>query len=609
MFGKSIPVVKFFAILFLALWCLSLEAQESDALSPLHVEGQFLVDGKGIRHNLHGFAQTFSPWFNEQGSKWNNYDVNGCLNYNKGIIDKIMNAGWKMTFVRQHMDPYWSNTPGQSTKGENDISAFNFERFKKYLDEVFVPMAEYAISKGLYVVMRPPGVCPHDIQVGDAYHQYLKKVWGYVAQHPKLKDNGCVMFELANEPVSIVGSDDKNKLITQFMQEIVDTIRFHTNNVVLVPGLGWQSSYAGFAKYPVEGENVGYAVHCYPGWYNSGHEGEVDVTYSDFKKGWSQQILPIAVKAPIVVTEMDWGPKKYSPSHKDSQGNEVFDTRCSFAFANTGTAGGGGFGANFHLIVDDTCNVSWLLFTGGELLAKYDDSLPDGNTFLTDPEACPRPCFRWYQEYATQEYSNTINQPDYGPVIEEQPLFSLSAEWFDPNIWETGSFDEASGKLITGRYGFGGWKYPVGADLSSWNYLVVELSQKQSCGASFRLFDVDNYWDKPAMYDFGNNTRLVINLKNMVNENGEKLDPSHIYIAGIWTYGGSPVYLKRIFLSNDGETPASITGVELDNKEIVAAEYYTLDGRRLLQPQRGVNIIKTRLNNGKTKVLKMCYKP
>ena len=111
------------------------------------------------------------------------------------------------------------------------------------------------------------------------------------------------------------------------------------------------------------------------------------------------------------------------------------------------------------------------------------------------------------------------------------------------------------------------------------------------------------------MYDFGNNTRLVINLKNMVNENGEKLDPSHIYIAGIWTYGGSPVYLKRIFLSNDGETPASITGVELDNKEIVAAEYYTLDGRRLLQPQRGVNIIKTRLNNGKTKVLKMCYKP
>ena len=58
------------------------------------------------------------------------------------------------------MDPYWSNRPGASVSGENDISAFDFDRFCKYLDAVFVPMAEYAISKGLYVVMRPPGVCP-----------------------------------------------------------------------------------------------------------------------------------------------------------------------------------------------------------------------------------------------------------------------------------------------------------------------------------------------------------------------------------------------------------------------------------------------------------------
>ena len=126
---------------FCSICTLSLHAQET-TLSPLHVEGPFLVDANGVRHNLHGFAQTFSPFFNEQGTQWDNYNVNGCLNYNKGIIDKIMNAGWKMTFVRQHMDPYWSNTPGVSTTGENDISAFDFERFKTYLDLVFIPMAE-----------------------------------------------------------------------------------------------------------------------------------------------------------------------------------------------------------------------------------------------------------------------------------------------------------------------------------------------------------------------------------------------------------------------------------------------------------------------------------
>ncbi len=44
-------------------------------------------------------------------------------------IDELMAAGWKMNFVRMHMDPYRSNIPGVSTTGENDISAFNFNRF------------------------------------------------------------------------------------------------------------------------------------------------------------------------------------------------------------------------------------------------------------------------------------------------------------------------------------------------------------------------------------------------------------------------------------------------------------------------------------------------
>ena len=92
-------------ILFLLFMMLGGKAVHAEGtLSPLHVEGPFLVNAEGKRVNLHGFAQTFSPWFNEQGTKWTNYNVNGCLSYNKGIIDGIMNAGWKMTFVRQHMN-------------------------------------------------------------------------------------------------------------------------------------------------------------------------------------------------------------------------------------------------------------------------------------------------------------------------------------------------------------------------------------------------------------------------------------------------------------------------------------------------------------------------
>ena len=508
-------------------------------LSALHVDGPFLVNAEGRRVNLHGFAQTFSPWFNERGTRWSNYDVEGCLRYNKGIIDGIMDAGWKMTFVRQHMDPYWSNTPGKQTTGEGDISAFDFERFKKYLDEVFVPMAEYAIGKGLYVVMRPPGVCPEQISVGGEYHQYLKRVWAYVAQHPKLKDNGAVLFELANEPVHIAGADPDAE-ISKFMQELVDMMRAYCNNILLIPGLGWQSNYNSFVKYPIQGRNIGYAVHCYPGWYNSGVEDDVEVEYRDFSRGWNENILPVATKGPVVVTEMDWAPKKYESS---------------WGKATTGEAGGKGFGANFMRIADETCNVSWLLFTGGELLAQYNDNAPDGSTFLTDPEACPRPVFRQYKYYATKEYEDLINQPDHVPTIKKQPLFALTNEWFNPSIWEKGTFDESTGELVTGKYGFGGWQYANGIDLSGYKTLTVELSQKQNVGASFRMFDTNNYWSSPFRVSFGDETKVTIDLHQMkaykddaCTQYDHDVDPKHIYIAGFWTMGGKPIYIKKVTL-------------------------------------------------------------
>lgn len=574
----------------------------AQSLSALHVEGPFLVNAEGKRVNLHGFAQTFSPWFNEQGTKWTNYDVKGCLDYNKGIIDGILNAGWKMTFVRQHMDPYWSNEvpAGVYYVPESDIQYFKFDRFKKYLDEVFVPMAEYAIAKGLYVVMRPPGVCPEDISVGGDYHEYLKKVWGYVAQHPKLKNNGAVLFELANEPINIKGTRDRDIEMTDFMQQIVDLMRDKgCNNILLIPGLTWQQHYNGFVKYPIKGENIGYAVHCYPGWYNSGVEDNVEVEYKEFKRGWDENILPIATKAPVVVTEMDWAPKKYN---------------ASWGKAVTGVAGGKGFGANFMRIADETCNVSWLLFTGGELLAKYNDAAPDGNTFLTDPEACPRPVYRKYLYYATQEYSDLINQPDHVPTIKEQPLFSLTEEWLNPSIWEKGTFDETTGQLVTGKYGFGGWQYPNGVDLSAYKYLVVELSQSQSAGASFRLFDTNNYWSCPSRTSFGSETKIVLDLHNLkaykddaCTQFDHDIDPSHIYIAGFWTYGGTPIYIKDIFLSNDGVNPTGVSHVA-SSDEVVSREYYTLSGARIVTPIHGICIIKEVTKSGNVRFSKACYK-
>ncbi len=591
--------------------------EEEEKPAPLlRVEGRYLKDATGKIVNLHGFVQTYSPFFNNNA--WNNYNVSGCLSYNKRMIDEILGAGWKMNFVRLHMDPYWSTTPGSQGRYEGH-EYFEEARFRKYLDEVFVPMAEYAASKGLFVVMRPPGVCPEKIAVNDDYNEYLNLVWGIVSQHKAIKNNPRIMFELANEPIQIRGTDgvygasgqacfDQLKL---FFQSTVDIIRAHADNIIWVPGLGYQSQYAGFANNPVTGGNIGYAIHVYPGWFNSGQG------YENFQRGWDEQVKPAADIAPIMVTEMDWAPEKYNSSWGKSF---------------TGTVGDDGFGANFKYIVDNAGNVSWLLFTDCHKLAEFKNvpGTPGAYTFLNDPEACPWPVYHWFKEYAegttknskiaslaiqgadngvemltgsdrylivkatfedgttelvtakatfsstaptvidvkgngrvvalkdgtatvTATYQGPLGDSKQATVALTSTTFPFAEGVFNPSIWETGTFDFASRTLITGSYGFGGWKYTNGVNLSGYKYLIAELGNDNQCQAQLRLFDENNYWSPAAEYPFGSSRRVVVELDKMYkSKDGTqvKLNASHIYILGFWSHGGKPIVISRVYLTD-----------------------------------------------------------
>ncbi|MDA3927349.1 MAG: cellulase family glycosylhydrolase [Prolixibacteraceae bacterium] len=603
----------------------------------LHVEGRYLKDSDGHIVNLHGFAQTYSPWFNEQDSQWSDYNVDGCLNYNKGIIDEILNVGWKMNFIRLHMDPYWSSTPGCEGRYEGE-ECFNETRFRKYLDEVFVPMAEYAVSKGMYVVMRPPGVSPEHIEIDGVYHKYLIKVWSIVSKHPKLMNNANIMFELANEPIDILGPDGTYGAGTQghfdnlktYFQTIVDTIRNSADNIVWIPGLGYQSLYAGYATNPIESQNIGYAVHVYPGWFNSGQG------YEPFQRGWENQVQPVADFAPIIVTEMDWAPER----HGKSWGKDI-----------TGTAGGDGFGANFKKITDDCGNVSWLLFTDPNLLADFGNPNADADVvdFLTDPEACPTPVYKWYQDYAneygfdgvTDDYLTmtdlkiigdteisvlnkssvglkinavfadghvenvssiaqiTVDNPDVVNVVRGRiftlkdgqatlnvsytdkkgttkkltlkvtsTTFPLTNELFNPTIWENGTFDETTKTLKTGQWGFGGWQYD-GIDLSEYKYIVAKLGSENNAEVAFNVYDGNSYWGSPASYKFGNNRQVVVVLNQAIKNDGTMLNPEHIYIAGFWSNGSNPFVIDTVFLSNSSEfDPPLVFAKDLSGNEI-----------------------------------------
>jgi len=142
--------------------------------------------------------------------------------------------------------------------------------------------------------------------------------------------------------------------------------------------------------------------------------------------------------------------------------------------------------------------------------------------------------------------------------------FPLTKELFNPSIYATGTFNVTTKTLRTGQYGFGGWVYNNGLNLSAYKYLVMKLATSTSSGASLRLFDENNYWTGAAMYDFGTKKQINVDLATMYRSGTTtKVDPSHLYIIGLWTNGGSDVVLSDVYLTNntDYSKPTALANV------------------------------------------------
>ena len=161
------------------LGCSATVAQGVKPLPTLHTEGRWLVDKHGNHVVLHGVMDTPNVYFNGdrwQGTKergwWDHYNeasVGYCLDYFDKVFDGLEQA--KCNVFRLHLDPAWTNDPDKqqtgTETGEANISRFSEERLKTFLPILYLPLAEKAMSHGMYVVVRPPGVCPQDLKVGD----------------------------------------------------------------------------------------------------------------------------------------------------------------------------------------------------------------------------------------------------------------------------------------------------------------------------------------------------------------------------------------------------------------------------------------------------------
>ena len=384
----------------------------------LHVDGKNLKDPQGNTVVLHGVMDTPSPYFNNHrwGYSCNSSTVAPCKAYFNKLFTAITDTaqGAYCNLFRLHMDPCWTNADGKSTTGESDISAFDESKLNTYLPQLYIPLAQEANSHGLYVIMRPPGVCPQSIQVGGDYYNYLMKVWNAVSSNATVKASaGWLSLELANEPVTCLDANGKSgaNALHDFFQPIVDMIRKNGfTGILWIPGTGWQSQYGSYSTYPITGDNIGYAVHVYPGWYNNNDD---NCSASSFIKQFATQV-PVVTSKPVVITECDWSP---GTPVKDANGNYEYQTDGTIKTTNLGTWGTAStskWGAAFKSMMDYYGNIS-LNTTGTSDYIDIDTFLNIGKVvaaFNANPEACGKATMDWYKEYAK------VNTPACGGSVD-----------------------------------------------------------------------------------------------------------------------------------------------------------------------------------------------
>ena len=474
-------------------------AQGVKPLPSLHVEGKWHVDTHGNHVVLHGVMDTPNMYFNGwrwgtpwdgSGTGYNPTGVTKCLAYFEKCFAAYEKA--KCTVFRLHLDPAWTNDPSDSytyavaadqpaeAQNEADIKKFNPNRLSSYLSSLYWPLMQKAMNHRQYVVVRPPGVCPPNLKVGDYYQQYLLTVWDIVSKNANIKKYaGQISLELANEPVNLrnANNQDDAKALHDYFQPIVDKIRANGfTGIIWIPGTGWQATYQSYASWPIEGYNIGYAVHDYNGWYGC---KDKEITASNREQKAKNLItqfrnqVPVVETNPIIISEVDWSPEDPTQEgHYDEHGEWVLPNLGTWATARTSM-----WGYCFKKMLDYYGNISMTLTHPHEFIDL--DKMLAGTiepAFNGNPEACGKACMDWYADYYTRDWphadfknvyiSDQANGKYKNPVI--------YADFPDPDVIRV---DDTYYMVSTTMHHFPGATIVKSKDLINWEYCAQPLAE------------------------------------------------------------------------------------------------------------------------------------
>lgn len=494
----KLSILRNIALATTLLAATTMSAQGLKPLPNIHAEGRWLVDTHGNHVVLHGVMDTPSAWFNSGRWGWS-YDDAGrqrCLDYFEKLFTGLEEA--KCNVFRLHLEPAWTNDNsitatgftknsngetvaplGNVVGGEADISHFSSTRLKTYLRTLYFPLMQKAMKHGMYVVVRPPGVCPGEIRVDGYYQQYLIDVWDIFTQNDSIRRYpGQISIELANEPVSVKNAQGASdtKALHDFFQPVVNKIRENGfTGIIWVPGAGWQASYADYGTYPIEDVNVGYAVHDYDGWYGCSDSKNSTSTVASATKAKISQFhkqVPVVDTNPIIITEIDWSPKNPGSGHYNEHNEWVESNYGTWATGRTSV-----WGTITKGVHDYYGNISMTLSGTGCLIDV--DTLIQKNKVVPAfgglEEACGKACMDWYAEYYNVNYPkadfSSVPVSDNGAKY-VNPI--VRADFPDPDVIRVG---DTYYMVSTTMHHFPGATILKSQDMVNWEYCAQPLLQ------------------------------------------------------------------------------------------------------------------------------------
>jgi hypothetical protein len=248
----------------------------------LEVRGKdLLYEDKPIR--LRGVA-VGDPAMGRQGRPTSDYD--------------FLAKDWKANVIRLGIHPrVWKTEPHDKVLArlDQDVKA-------ALKNDMFVIIDWHVIGwpDGYYEIPEWGG----DKDTYDSNFKLAKDFWSRMAE--AYGKDGRVMFEFWNEPVFQKKDWDpkvgqKWSAFKPFMQELLDIVREHGDNIVIVSSNRWSYWLKGVRQDLLSGKNVAYAWHVY-----AGHS-------KNDPKAWDDALDDLQTVAPVLVTE--WGFQTGAKAH------------------------------------------------------------------------------------------------------------------------------------------------------------------------------------------------------------------------------------------------------------------------------------------------------